>query len=219
LRFTRAQQIDQHEQQHYLRCYSPEALFHNWQQFPPLTSAALFENEQPLELEIGCGSGELLLFLARERPHTNFVGVDISRKMLDKAVEQAVRYRLPNLKFINADFRQMYPLLMPDTLKSVYLHFPDPHLRPRHQKRRLLNAEFLEQMHRALKPEGTLSVMTDVCDFFFDMLAIIEQDTRFQKCHSERYLTGSDLPVRSHFQRVWEGYGEQVYRCLIQKKA
>ncbi len=217
LRYTKAQVLNEQAIDKYLLSYLPATLYHHWQTLPGITAQELFGNGLKLELEIGCGSAEFLCSLAVKCPDTNFVGIDISGKSLHKAVETACSLGLPNIKFINADFHLMYPLLRPDALSAVYLHFPDPHLKARCQKRRLFNETFLDALFTALVNDGLLSVMTDVEAFFMEMLQLIEQDSRFQKVHPQRYLVGFEPAVKSHFQRLWELHGESVFRFEARK--
>jgi tRNA (guanine-N7-)-methyltransferase len=217
LRHTKAQVLDERAVADYLLSYLPATLYHDWQALPAITAQELFGNDLKLELEIGCGSAEFLCSLAEKFPNTNFVGIDISGKSLHKAVEMACSLGLPNIKFINADFHLMYPLLRPDSLSAVYLHFPDPHLKARCQKRRLFNETLLDALFTALVDNGLLSVMTDVEAFFMEMLQLIEQDSHFLKVHPQRYLVGFEPTVKSHFQRLWELHGECVFRFEVRK--
>ncbi len=217
LRHTKAQTLDEHIIGRYLLSYLPTILYHNWQTLPGITAQDLFGNDRALELEIGCGSAEFLCSLAEKYPNTNFVGIDISGRSLLKSVEMADTSALRNIKFINADFHLMYPLLHPESLSAVYLHFPDPHLKPRCQKRRLLNEICLDVLFTAMVNGALLSVMTDVEAFFMEMLQLIEQDARFKKSHSQRYLVGFEPAVKSHFQRLWEQHGESVFRFEVHK--
>ncbi len=217
LRHTKAQVLDEQAVDRYLLSYLPVLLYHHWQTLPGITAQELFGNDLKLELEIGCGSAEFLCSRAEECPDTNFVGVDISGRSLLKAVEMAYALALHNIKFINADFHLMYPLLRPDALSAVYLHFPDPHLKARCQKRRLFNESFLDALFASLENDGLLSVMTDVETFFMEMLQLMEQDTRFLKVYPQRYLVGFEPAIKSHFQRLWELHGESVFRFEVRK--
>jgi tRNA (guanine-N7-)-methyltransferase len=218
LRHTKAQKMLTDQMfANYLLSYLPATLYHEWQTLPGITAHELFDNAAPLELEIGCGSAEFLCTLAEKAPATNFVGIDISARSLLKAVEIAFELGLQNIKFINADFHLMYPLLRSNALSAVYLHFPDPHLKARCQKRRLFNETFLNALSTTLVDDGLLSVMTDVEAFFCEMLQLIEQDTRFSKVHPQRYLIGFEPAVKSHFQRLWEQHGESVLRFEVRK--
>jgi tRNA (guanine-N7-)-methyltransferase len=201
----------------YLLFFSSKELFCNLDLFPPIDSPHLFGDDRPLQLEIGCGTAEFLCALALEQPQTNFLGIDVSSRPLLSAVGTAEAHALPNIKFIRGDFRQMYPLLAANALQAVYLHFPDPHMRQRFRKLRVVSPDFLEAIDRALAPGGRLSIMTDHQEFFLQMLALIEHDGRLTKMHAESYLVGFDGPVKSKFQRLWEGHGLATLRVELEK--
>jgi tRNA (guanine-N7-)-methyltransferase len=200
----------------YLLWMEGKLLYHEPQSHPEISSPSLFGDERPLELDVGCGTGEFVLALAGERPDANFVGVELHTKSLYRAVERADD-ELTNVKFIRADFRLLYPLLPDGRLRSVYLHFPDPGCKPRHERRRLFGEQFLERVHRALESRGTLSVMTDNEGYFFEMLALAEATEGWRKTHSERYLTGYETGPKSRFQRMWESRGRVPLRFKLEK--
>lgn len=201
----------------YLLVWNKRQLYHNPAQFPPISGAGIFSVEQPVNLEIGCGTGELLLALAGEQPDELFLGVEVSRRAVYHAVNQAAEADLQNLRFIYTDFKMTYPQLRAEMLQTVYLHYPDPNYATRFNKRRIFDAEFLEHIYPALIPGGIISVVTDQQPFFMDMLALAESDRRFRKTHSERYLTTFISPVKSRFQRAWERDQRPVFRFELQK--
>ena len=217
LRYSKGQLPDTKLIEQYLYQWPAELLYAHAQTLPRLTAHDLFANERALELEIGCGSADFLCSLAASRPATNFVGVDISGLALYKAIAAANELALANIKFINADFHYLLPLLCPNSLHAVYLHFPDPNRKAGFRRRRIFNKTFLDAMTLALTDEGHLSVMTDVHDFFLQMLYLVEQDQRFVKVHPQRYIVGFEPAVKSRFQRIWEGYGESVFRFEVRK--
>jgi tRNA (guanine-N7-)-methyltransferase len=203
----------------YLRCFSNKELFSHPDAFPPLDSHHLFGNDLPLHLEIGCGTAEFLCALALDDPGANFIGVDVATKPLFKAVRNAARHALPNIAFVKADIARLYPLLVDGSLQAIYLHFPDPHMKTRYRKRRVLTSLFLDQANRVLAPGGLLSIMTDHQAFFMEMLALLEQDGRFVRTHAERYLVGFEPTVKSYFQRLWEHHGLPTFRVELRKTA
>lgn len=205
------------EIERYLRFFNSKDLFCNPELFPPIDSPHLFGDQLPLQLEIGCGTADFLCALALEHPQTNFVGVDVSSKPLFKAIRTAQAHALPNIRFIKGDFTRMYPLLAADALQAVYLHFPDPHMRQRFRKRRVVTPRFLDEINRALAPGGRLSITTDHREFFLEMLALVEQDIRFAKTHAGRYLIGLEVGAKSKFQRIWEQHGLPTLRVELHK--
>jgi tRNA (guanine-N7-)-methyltransferase len=217
-RQIRPRPLDDDEIARYLRVYDARGLYHHPERFPRLSSPQLFENSAPLDLEIGCGTAEFLCSLASSELAANFVGVDIARRPLYKAVATASSLKLANVRFLQANFAQMYLLLEPCSLRQVYIHFPDPHMRPKFHGRRLVTPASLDVIHRALVPGGALSLMTDHRALFADLLAVVEADSRFQKTHAARYLTGFEPAVKSRFQRIWERHGLPILRLEVRKQ-
>jgi tRNA (guanine-N7-)-methyltransferase len=210
--------LDQETRERYLVTFSSRCLYHHIQHFPQLSSDALFADQQPLELEIGCGYGEFLCALAQENQARNFLGIDISYTALQQAAYLASTLALKNIKFIAANARLLYPLLAPNSLEAVYLHFPDPNRKRKFRKRQLFTPTLLDAMSQALCPGGRLSVMTDHREYFLEMLELVEQDARFEKTHAERYLLGFDAPVISRYQRLWERHGLSTLRFEVRRR-
>lgn len=203
---------DEETARKYLLHLSGRQLYYETLSLPRLTSAGLFGNDRPLELEVGCGTGEYLNSLAQQEPDANFIGVDFQLRSLHTAVDTASRLSLENILFVKADFTLMYPLLAPASLRSIYLHFPDPNMKPKFRKRRVFSERFLDHAQRALVPGGCLSVMTDHREFFFEKLALAERDERWRRMHRERYLVGFEPRVKSRYQQIWERHGIPTLR-------
>jgi tRNA (guanine-N7-)-methyltransferase len=216
-RHIRPRPLCDQEIKQYLRVYDGKSLYQHPEIFPRLCSQHLFGNSAPLELEVGCGTAEFLCSLASKEPEVNFVGVDIARRPLYKAIAVASSLQLTNVRFLHANFVQVYPLLEPYSLRQVYVHFPDPNIRPKFHRRKLVTPAFLDAIHLALVSGGGLSLMTDHSALFGELLAVVEADSRFQKTHPERYLIGFEPEIKSRYQRIWEHHGLPVLRLEVRK--
>lgn len=194
-----------------------DRLYREPQAFPKIDPVSLFGNGKPMELEVGCGDGRFLCSLAQEDHETNFVGVEVKRKSVHEAVARADSGGLGNVLFLMANFQLLYPLLVPGSLRAVYLHFPDPNIRPKFRGRRIFTGRFLDEMYAATTPTGKISVMTDHEDIFMEMLELAEGDERWAKTHAERYLAGFEASSRSRYQRIWEGHGIPTLRFELVK--
>ncbi len=203
----------------YLREWDSRTLFQAPDTYPPLESQSLFNCNTTMILDIGCGTGEFLLALAQNKPDKKFLGVELSRRAIYHAVNQAKRLELENILFIKADIRLLYPLFRPNTFETVHLNFPDPNYGARHRKNRIFTNELLEHFHSALIPGGLISVVTDQRSFVIDMLEIAERDLRFMKNHPERFLTHFDPQQKTRFQTAWERFDRSVFRFELVKIA
>ncbi|TCJ14815.1 methyltransferase domain-containing protein [Rubrobacter taiwanensis] len=199
----------------YLRVFPGRRLYYEPESLPRITSEELFGDGKPLELEAGCGTGDFLNALAERDPGANFVGVDLHMKSLYRAVNRAAERELENVLYISADFNIIYPLLEDVSLRAVYLHFPDPGMKPRQEKNRIFRRRFLDELHRALVPGGRISVMTDHDGYYEQMLSLLSGDERWEKCFGELSV---DPGVKSRFHRLWEDeYGRTTHRFELVK--
>lgn len=184
---------------------------------PRLDPAALFDGRQAYELEVGCGTGEVLCGLAAERPENGFVGVDPSTKSLFHAVRLAESMDLRNIRFLRAPIDALYPHLVEETVVAVYVHFPDPFVRARGQHK-VLNPAFLARMHAAMRAGGLLSIVSDKPELFHEVLELVEETPGWEKAHAERFLMGFEPPIKSRYQRKWERFDLPALRLEVRKR-
>jgi tRNA (guanine-N7-)-methyltransferase len=196
----------------YLLEWDNRNLFHSPDKYPNLTPKNLFDTEKPIVLEIGCGTGEFLLDNAQSRPDEFFLGVEISKRAIYHAVNQAEKLVLKNIKFIKADIKLLYPLMVPASWSEVHLNFPDPNYAAGRRKHRIFTPEFLDACFMSLVQEGRISVVTDQLPFLGDMLQIAEADPRFEKTHPTQYIEGPWEGEKTRFQTAWERIERPIYR-------
>jgi tRNA (guanine-N7-)-methyltransferase len=125
---------------------------------------SLFDRPGPVEIEIGPGRGGFLFERALARPEALLLGLEIRMKwaaVVDgRLAAQGLAGRARSL---NADAREALARLDPDgSVEVVYLHFPDPWWKKRHEKRLVMGAPLLDSIARLLADGGELFVQTDV---------------------------------------------------------
>ena len=67
----------------------------------------LFGNNNPINLELGMGRGEFIINMAKNYPNRNFIGLELNINQMVKAVERLSKEKLPNLKLINCDAKEI----------------------------------------------------------------------------------------------------------------
>ena len=89
--------------------------------------------EQPFVLELGCGKGGFLSQLACAHPENNYLGIDITDKVLIlakrkvEAAYQAADRPIDNVKIMSADIERIHNVIFPeDTVSRVYINFCNP---------------------------------------------------------------------------------------------
>lgn len=140
-----------------------------------------------IELEIGPGRGWFLVERAAAEPRAALVGMEVRRKWAT-IVDGRLRARgfAERARVFAEDARQALPRLGPDgSVRRVFVHFPDPWWKKRHQKRLLLRDAFLDEVARLLAPGGELFVQTDVEERALAYEALVVGDPRFQPAGDE----------------------------------
>lgn len=113
-------------------------------------------------LELGFGRGELLLELARASPATAFLGVEISRKRVEKVARRAEQQELANVFLLHAPAQYaLERVLPPGCVSECWINCPDPWPKKRHWRRRLIQAPLVALLARALAPGAMLHLSTD----------------------------------------------------------
>jgi tRNA (guanine-N7-)-methyltransferase len=117
-----------------------------------------------VELEIGPGRGWFLVERAEIEPRAALVGLEVRRKwatIVDRRL--AARGLGARARVFAEDASLALARLSPDaTVRRVFVHFPDPWWKKRHQKRLVVRDRFVDQVVRLLEPGGELFVQTDV---------------------------------------------------------
>ena len=134
----------------------------------PVDWAALFGNDNPVELEIGSGKGTFLVAQATARPGVNFFGLEWAKWYWRYACDRLRRHGCAaNARMSRAEARWFLDELVPPaSLRAVHVYFPDPWPKARHHKRRLIQESFMPIVERALAPGGRLQVVTDHADYW-----------------------------------------------------
>ena len=122
----------------------------------------LFPDSRQVILEIGFGMGEATALIGRDFPETGFIAVDVHRPGVGKLFALIHEYGLSNIRVIQGDAHLiMHHMIEDASLDGVHLFFPDPWPKKRHHKRRIVNADFLEQVASKLKAGGFIHIATD----------------------------------------------------------
>ncbi|MBO5986118.1 MAG: tRNA (guanosine(46)-N7)-methyltransferase TrmB [Lachnospiraceae bacterium] len=127
---------------------------------------ALFENTNPIRVEIGMGKGKFLHALAKENPDVNYIGIEKYSTVLLRAVQKMEQEELPNLRFLRMEAEEIAEVFGEGEIDRIYLNFSDPWPKDRHAKRRLPSREFLARYDKILKRDGVIEFKTDNRDLF-----------------------------------------------------
>ena len=180
--------------------------------FAPLDLLATFGREAPLQVDLGCGEGDLLCELARKHPQRNFLGTEKLAGRVAKVCRKSAD--LENVRVLKVESSYAIRHLLPESsVETFYLLFPDPWPKRRHQRRRIVKLDFLDSIHRALEPAGVLRIATDQLDYFQQIEHSVRSTTvKFEFVDHEDV----DLPM-TKFERRFVDAGAPIYRLALRK--
>lgn len=123
--------------------------------------SGLFNNQNPIRIEIGCGKGGFIIETASQNPDINFIALEREKDCLVMAAEGGIAAGLLNLRFILGDAGTLDEIFAPGECSLIYLNFSDPWRKARHYKRRLTYRSYLEIYDRVLSKDGEIRFKTD----------------------------------------------------------
>lgn len=187
-----------------------------------LNFAEIFGNNNPVEIEIGCGKGRFILSESKIRPEVNFIAIERSKKIIRIGALRAVKANRSNLAFLNLDADMVVKLLIkPNSVHAFHVYFPDPWPKDRHHKRRLFNPRLLQKMAETLLPQGILKLKSDHADYYNDADERIITSNLFRRISQDvSYETIRNIhdagEEASHYEIKWRKEARPIHSSEYQ---
>jgi tRNA (guanine-N7-)-methyltransferase len=143
----------------------------------PLDFDAVFGRQAPRVLEIGFGMGGATAEVAAAQPGTDFLGIEVHEPGVGALLKAIGERRLDNLRIVQHDAVQVLAAMIPPaSLAGVHIWFPDPWHKKRHNKRRLIQPDFVAGLVQHIAPGGYLHCATDWEPYAHQMLEVLAHE-------------------------------------------
>jgi tRNA (guanine-N7-)-methyltransferase len=183
----------------------------------PIDLDALWPGVADIELEIGFGRGMFLLERAQVAKEAGILGIEIKRKWAYLVEQRAARLGLNHVRVYGADARDVLQRLMPaGRLARMFMHFPDPWWKKRHEKRRLRGAATFDPAARLLRPGGELFIQTDVEERAQTLLADLRSHGAFE-IPAQGFVADNPFEARSNREKRAIADGLPIFRILVRR--
>ena len=163
------------------------ALEQHWETYGvPATSGVLdldeiFGRRAPRVLDIGSGMGDTTVTIAARHPENDYLALEVHLPGVGALTRRAAAEGLRNLRVLRADAKAVVGgRLPPDSFDEAWIFFPDPWVKRRQHKRRLVGSEFINALAQRLKPSGRLSMATDWDDLAKHMRTTCDRNPLLQ---------------------------------------
>ena len=198
---------------------------------PPICWKTIFANENPVEIDVGCGKGRFLLEAARRRPEINYLGVERAPKYVRRTHQRFQNHikhtnlrnsglqgsLFPNVRLAWSDAARFVDYYVAEKCVQAYhVYFPDPWPKKRQHKRRLFrNETWLRGVERTLRPcGGRLYVVTDFGEYFDEIRYRLDQLTCLVETTSALVHTEH---IQTNFEMKYLAEGREIYRAVFEK--
>ena len=173
----------------------------------------LFENNNPIEIEIGTGKGKFIIEKAKQYPNINFIGIEKYDSPLVNAVKLLNGIELNNLKLICFDALKIDEIFDKE-IDKIYLNFSDPWPKKRHEKRRLTSKQFLDKYDKLFKNEKRIQMKTDNDDLYeYSLLSFEENGYEIIKTDTNYIDT-----ITTEYEDKFIGKGKNINYIYVVKK-
>jgi tRNA (guanine-N7-)-methyltransferase len=170
----------------------------------------IFGRAAPLHVDLGCGDGSFLSELASRAPAKDFLGIERLVGRVGQARRKAEK--INNMRVLHLETSYAVEYLLPaQSVEVFHLLFPDPWPKRRHQRRRVVSANFLNAIAAALVPNGILRVATDQSDYFNYIQRLANQCQDFAATD----MNGEFPP--STFEKRFQQCGVEIHRLTLRK--
>ena len=177
----------------------------------------IFENINPVVLDIGFGMGSEIIDFSIKNPTKNVLGIEMYKPAIGNLLKNIYEKNIKNIKIIEYDAYCVLNYMIPDeSIDEIHIYFPDPWPKKKHVKRRLLNIKFAEIIARKLKNSGEIKCATDNNDYAEQIVSALGK----QKClrnRNDRYGNRPKDRIISKFEQKAFSNNSRIYEISFQR--
>jgi len=176
----------------------------------------LFNNDNPIHIEIGMGKGQFITDMAKAFPNINFIGIEMYDSVIVRAVQKQDELELPNVKLIKFDATDIENIFDHE-IEVLYLNFSDPWPKKRHAHRRLTSDRFLKRYDSIFSGEKVIIQKTDNRKLFeFSLQSFTDYGYKIEDLsldlHKDDYFN-----VETEYERRFSDMGFPIYMVKVTK--
>ena len=177
----------------------------------------LFNNNNPIHVEIGMGKGDFIIGMAKLYPNINFIGIEMYDSVIVKAVKKLDEEDLNNIKLIRMDARLIEDVFDKE-IDLIYLNFSDPWPKNRCAKRRLTHERFLNRYENIFKGKKIIYMKTDNIDLFaFSIESLSDFGYKLKNVSLDLHNSDFENNVMTEYEKKFSSKGVKINRLEAYK--
>ena len=167
----------------------------------------LFNNNNPIIVELGCGKGEYTVALAKMFQNYNYIGIDIKGSRIYSGAKIVDDLQLNNVLFIRTQIEYLEFIFAEDEIFEIWITFPDPQIKFNRRKKRLTSLKFLAIYKTILIVNGCVNLKTDSMFLHGYTLGLLENGPFkiLQSSHDIYALNEVDksLNIKTYYEKIF----------------
>lgn len=173
----------------------------------------LFQNDNPVFLEIGCGKGQFACELAKQNPNINILAIEKVANVIVAAAEHAIRDNLQNVRFVKCGAEYLECLIPDKSISGIYLNFSCPFPKKAYANHRLTSSRFLKIYKRILKPDAEIHQKTDNMAFFeFSIESFTKEGFMLKNVSLDLHNSDFEGNIVTEYENRFASQGLPIYR-------
>ncbi len=176
----------------------------------------IFNNNNPIHIEIGMGKGNFIIGMAQKYPDINFIGIEKYDSVIVRAIEK-LDIEIPNLKLIKMDALDIEEVFDKE-IDTIYLNFSDPWPKNRHEHRRLTSDAFLKRYDGVFKKDKKIIMKTDNRKLFeYSIMSLTNYGYKIKEISLDMYNDDIKDNVQTEYEKKFHDKGMPIYKIEVYK--
>ena len=177
----------------------------------------VFNNNNPIYIEIGIGKGKFIVENALKYPNINFIGIEKYDSVLVRAIQKSNELELNNLKLVRMDAKRIEEVFDHE-VDRIYLNFSDPWPKDRHYKRRLTSYVFLDKYEHIFKNNKYIIMKTDNIDLFnFSLESLTNHGYNIEFMTNDLHSLNDIDNIMTEYEEKFSNKGIKINKLIARK--
>lgn len=178
----------------------------------------LFQNNNPIYVEIGMGKGQFILENAKRYPDINFIGIEKFDSIMALALKKIDKEELTNLRVIRMDANIIEKVFHKEVDK-IFLNFSDPWPKKRHINRRLTSEVFLSKYENVFNGEKIIEMKTDNRNLFeYSLVSLTNFGYKINDISLDLHNSDYPLNIETEYEEKFSKKNNLIYYVNVIKK-
>lgn len=181
----------------------------------PLQWKKIFDNNNPLHVELGFGNGEFAAYYTQKHKNINYIGFELSITSMVKAQRKLKRNNVTNAKLILCDARfGLREFFDSNSIEKVIMNFPVPWYKNSQAHRRIIIQDFFETLADVLIENGEFELLTDQEWYAIEAFENAKNSGYFEVFDIEKNPKREFL---TRYEKKWIKFNRDIFKLVVKK--